>query len=146
MKSPVNSSSPSLPTLLLITDFAKSSEDALYWAIPEAQTHNWRISVLYPYRLDQARIREHAVKSKKDLELEAAKNFESQLEGPLRSSQLAYEFHSEVGFTRDRIMEATRRSNIVLVVVGQNIAASESIHEILEEIGVPAVIVPTRKS
>lgn len=144
MKSPVSSSS-SLPTLLLITDFSKASEEALYWAIPEAQTHNWRISVLYPYRLAQGES-EHAAKSKKELEREAAKNFELQLEGPLRSSRLAYEFHSEVGFARDRILEATRKSNVVLIVVGQNVAASESIYEFLEEIGIPAVIMPNGKA
>jgi len=137
--------STSLPTLLLLTDFSEASEQAFQWAIPEAKQHHWRISVLYPYRLDPSRKHEYAVKSKKDMEREACVTFEKQLEETLRLSKIPYEFHAEVGFIRDRITEHTRKRNIVLLVLGQKLASSESLHELLEDVNIPIVIVPHLK-
>lgn len=134
--------SSSLPTLLLVTDFSDISYKALQWAIPEAQHHHWKISVLYPYRLDQAGKREYAVKSKKDMEREAVLNFKQRLEEVLTANSVLYEFHAEVGFIHDRVTEHARKANVVLMVIGQALA-KESLLELLEELKIPTVIIPS---
>ena len=64
------------PSILCAIDFSDSSLQALQWAIPEAQKHNYHISVLYPYRLDQIRKKEDVLQSKKAMDVEAVEKFE----------------------------------------------------------------------
>lgn len=136
---------PANPSLLFVTDFSDSSLEALRWAIPEAQHHQLHFSVLYPYRLDQDRRKDNAILTKKDMEREATEKFEGMFEGPLKSSHLSYDFHSEVGFLRDRISDHARKNNVVMLVMGKKLATAESFPELMEEIKVPVVIVPSRK-
>lgn len=133
------------PSLLYITDFSDASIQALHWAIPEAQKHHLHISVLYPYRLDQVRKKDNAILSKKDMDLDASEKFERLVEGVLKNSRLTYDFHSEVGFLRDRIAEHARRNNVVMLVMGKGQVAEESFPELVQELNIPLVIVPSRK-
>jgi nucleotide-binding universal stress UspA family protein len=128
---------------LFVTDFSDSSLRALQWAIPEAAHRHLHLSVLYAYRLDQAR--KVTVMSKKDMDGEAAEKFEAHAEKVLRKSGVTFEFHSEVGFIRDRVSEHAKRNNVVLVVMGEKIASAESFPELLREVRVPVVIVPSGK-
>lgn len=119
--------------------------EALHWAIPEAQKHHLHISVLYPYRLDQVRKKDNAILSKKDMDRDAAEKFDSLMEGVLKNSRLTYDFHSEVGFLRDRIAENARKNNVVMLVMGKNQVEEESFSELVQELNIPLVIVPPRR-
>lgn len=133
------------PSLLYITDFSEESIQALHWAIPEALKHHLHISVLYPYRLDQVRKKENAILSKKDMDFDASEKFERLVESELKNSRLTYDFHSEVGFLRDRIAEHARKNNVVMLVMGKGQLAEESFPELVKELNIPLVIVPSRE-
>jgi len=133
------------PSLLYVTDFSAASFQALHWAILEAQEHHLHFSVLYPYRLDQVRKKDSAILSKKDMDLDASSKFEDLVENVLKKSRLTYDFHSEVGFLRDRISEHARKFNVVMLVMGKNQVAEESFSELVQELNIPLVIVPPRK-
>lgn len=137
---------PVAPSLLYITDFSDASLQALQWAIPEAQKHNLHVSVLYPYRLDQVRRKDNAVMTKKDMDRDASERFENLIEGHLKDSRLTYDFNSEVGFLRDRILDHARKSNVVMLVMGKSQVAEESFAELVDDINIPLVIVPSEKS
>ena len=111
----------------------------------EALKHHLHISVLYPYRLDQVRKKENAILSKKDLDLDASEKFERLVESVLKNSRLTYDFHSEVGFLRDRIAEHARKNNVVMLVMGKGQLTEESFPELVQELNIPLVIVPSRK-
>jgi hypothetical protein len=133
------------PSLLYITDFSDASFQALRWAIREAQEHHLHVSVLYPYRLDQVRKKDSAILSKKDMDRDASEKFESLVESDLKKSRLTYDFHSEVGFLRDRISEHARKGNVVMLDMGKSQVSEESFSELVQELNVPMVIVPARK-
>jgi nucleotide-binding universal stress UspA family protein len=133
------------PSLLYITDFSDASLQALHWAIPEALKHHLHISVLYPYRLDQVRKKDNAILSKKDLDLDASEKFERLVESVLKNSRVTYNFHAEVGFLRDRIVEHARKNNVVMLVMGKGQVVEESFPELVQELNIPLVIVPSRK-
>ena len=133
------------PSILCVIDFSDSSLRAIEWSIPEARRHNLHISILYPYRLDQLRKRDEVVQSKKAIDLEALEKFERLGGSLLKEGQVSFDFHSEVGFIRDRIQEHTRKNNVVLLVMSKKIAGSESFQELIDEIDVPVVIVPPKK-
>jgi nucleotide-binding universal stress UspA family protein len=139
-----NAVTPALshPTLLFVTDFSDSSIQALRWAIPEAKRHHLHLSILYAYRLDQVVKKDNVVMSKKDLERDADEKFSERLEGMLKGSKVTFDFHSEVGFMRDRISEHAKKQNIVMLVMGEKLASAESLPELMEEIKIPMVIVP----
>lgn len=136
---------PVAPSLLYITDFSEASIRALRWAIPEAQKHHLHLSVLYPYRLDSVRKNENAVISKKDLDRVASERFEHLMEGMLQASEVTYDFHSEVGFLRDRIVDHARKNNVVMLVMAKSQVSEESFPELVEELQIPLVIVPEDK-
>ncbi len=133
------------PSILCVIDFSDSSLQALQWAIPEAQKHALHISVLYPYRLDQLKRREDAVQSKKAMDMDADEKFERLVAGILRDSRVSFNFQSEVGFLRDRIREHANKNTVVMLVMGKKLAGEESFQELIEEVEVPVVIVPSKK-
>ena len=133
------------PSILFVTDFSESSILALRWAIQEAQKHRLHLSVLYPYRLDQVRKKDNVMLSKKDMDQDAAEKFSLLVESILKNTLLTYDFHSEVGFLRDRIVEHARKSNVVMLVMGKNQVAEESFPELIQELSIPLVIVPAKK-
>lgn len=100
-------------------------------------------SVLYPYRLDQVRKKDNAVMTKQDMDRDASEKFEHLIEGLLKNSRLTYDFHSEVGFLRDRIADHARKNNVVMLVMGKGQVAEESFTELVEELHIPLVIVPS---
>ncbi len=137
--------SSSSPSILCVIDFSDSSLQALRWAIPEAQKHSYHISVLYPYRLDQPKQREEVVQSKKAMDADAVEKFDRMVSGMLREGKVSFNFKSEVGFLRDRIREHASKNNVVMLVMGKELAGEESFKDLIEEVDVPAVIVPSKK-
>lgn len=135
-----------VPSLLYVTDFSESSMHALPWAISESLKHGLHFSVLYPFRLDQVRKKDNVVQSKKELEAEALDTFERLVAGPLRESQVSFDFRSEVGFLRDRIAENIRKHHVVMLVMGSSMADAESFSELITEVEVPVVIVPMKNA
>ncbi len=132
-------------SILCVIDFSDSSLEALQWAIPEAQEHALHISVLYPYRLDQVKRRGDVFQSKKEMDMDAVEKFERLVAGMMRDSHVSFNFQSEVGFLRDRIREHASKNAVVMLVMGKNLAGEESFKELIEEVEVPVVIVPSKK-
>jgi nucleotide-binding universal stress UspA family protein len=132
-------------SILCVIDFSDASLQAIQWSIPEAGRNSLHISILYTYRLDQLRKRDNVVQSKKAMDTEAVEKFERLGGAMLRDGHVSFDFHSEVGFIRDRIMEHIRKNNVVLLVMGRKVAGSESFQELITEIDVPVVIVPPKK-
>lgn len=101
--------------------------------------------MLYPYRLDQVRKNDNIVISKKDLDKEATEKFEGQVEGLLKKSRITFEFHAEVGFIRDRVFDHARRANVVMLVISERMATAESFPELMKELTIPILIMPSKK-
>ena len=135
-----------VPSLLYVTDFSESSLHALPWAISESLKHGLHFSVLYPYRLDQLKRKDNVVQSKKELKAGAQDAFERLVAGPLRASEVSFDFRMEVGFLRDRIPENIRQHHVVMLVMGSSMADAESFSELITEVEVPVVIVPMKKA
>lgn len=133
-------------SLLVVTDFADSSMQVILWAIPEAQARKLNITVLFPYRVDPLRRKENQPVSKGELDREALKKFEQTAKGMLLSSRIPFDFRSEVGFLRDRITDFARKNNVTLVVMDSLMAQLESFPELLTELKIPLVIVPSQVS
>ena len=76
---------------------------------------------------------------------DASEKFSLLVESILKNTRLTYDFHSEVGFLRDRIVEHARKSNVVMLVMGKNQVAEESFPELVQELNIPLVIVPAKK-
>lgn len=131
---------------MCLIDFSEASVQVLQWAILEARTRNMHISILYPYRLDQLKRRGNVVQSKLAIEHEALAKFDALAAQLLGDQQVTFDFRTEVGFIRDRIQEYTRKNNVSLLVMARSMAIgnAESLEELVDEIRVPLVIVPSR--
>ncbi len=84
--------------------------------------------------------------SKRELEREAVLKFEQMAQGLLVSSRVPFDFRSEIGFLRDRIAEFAKKHDLALVVMDSQMARVESFQELLAELKVPLVIVPSQAS
>lgn len=133
-------------SLLVVTDFSDSSLQALQWAILEAQFRRLKIAVLYPYRLDSLRQTDNLPTLRKELDREAIQKFEQMAQGLLMRSGVPFDFRSEVGFLRDRIADFTKKHDVELVVMERQMAQAESFPELLSELKMPLMIVPSRTS
>jgi nucleotide-binding universal stress UspA family protein len=105
---------------------------------------NVHLTVLHPYRLNQLEKKEDMVAVKKRLDLDAAQNFERIGQGLFNGQKVSVDFRSEVGFIPDRVQDFARRNNILLLVIGVDLAmgTKEGLEEIVKEIEVPLVIIP----
>lgn len=81
---------------------------------------------------------------KKNIDLDAAKNFEKIATSLLKNEAMSYEFRTEVGFIQDRVQEYARKNNILFMVMGKKLVTSynENLNEFMDQIEVPLVIVP----
>ena len=130
-------------SVLCLIDFSASSENALRAAVQLAVKNAAHITILYPYRLTTAVKKENLVKLKRDIDLEALRNFEK-ISHLLDGTNIDFDFRSEVGFLSDRIQEHLRLGNIKLIVLNKGLADSsfEALAELVPHLQVPLILVP----
>jgi hypothetical protein len=103
------------------------------------------LTIIHPYRLNQLNKKEDMVLVKKNIDLDATKNFEKIATNLLKNESVSYEFRTEVGFIQDRVQEHARKNNILFMVMGKKLVTSnnENLSDLMEQIEVPLVIVPS---
>lgn len=108
---------------------------------------NAHLTIVHPYRLDQLKKKEDMVLVKKNIDIDATKNFENIAIELFRNGAVSYDFHAEVGFIQDRVQEYSRKKDILFIVLGKNLASNkETIGELIEQIEMPLVIIPDHLS
>ncbi len=114
------------------------------WAAAMAKKLGAHLTFIYSYRLDVAGKREDAVQSKRNLERQAAVEFEKIAVDVLKNADVNYDFFSEVGFIHDRIEEHARKKNILFAAIPKKfvLQKKEVFQELLEKIEVPLTIIP----
>lgn len=132
------------PSVLVLTDFSKASNEALRWARWLAANHKANLKVLYPYRLTRLTTSENAFQIRKTIELDAKNTFSKVAETVFNDDTPNYDFRAEVGFLNERVYSHTRKEEVLLVVVSaaMAIANKEGLNELVENISSPLLIVP----
>jgi hypothetical protein len=136
------------PAILCLIDFSEASGDALKWAAAEAQKQDTDLTVLYPYRLTQLQGRDGLVKLRQGIDTEAVVNFEKIARETLHGLPIKYVFKPEVGFITDRVYAHSHSKEFSMLVISKRMAANnrENIHELIDLIKFPLVIVPPMTS
>lgn len=132
-------------SILCAIDFSESSLEALRWAAEIAQQQHQHMTIVYPYRLNVLNRKEDIVQMKKNIDQDAASNFEKIAREVLGGLHVSFDFRSEVGFMNDRVEEHVRKGNVSLVVMSKKMAlgSKDNLHDLIDHAGVPLVIVPT---
>ena len=116
---------------------------ALKWAAGMATKLNSHLTIVHPYRLNQSKKKEDMVLVKKNIDVDAANNFEKIAHDLFKNGGLSYDFHVEVGFIQDRVQEHSRKNKILFMVLGKKLASNtETLSDLMEQIDVPLVICP----
>jgi nucleotide-binding universal stress UspA family protein len=128
--------------ILCTTDFSDSSKEALKWSVSFAKKLKSPLTILYTYRLLKRNGEGAALK--KIMEEGAAKKFAELENEILKSSGIAYQCKTEVGFIDDRIEQHMKANKVSFLVMGNDMRKSitESFDELMSEVHVPLVIVP----
>lgn len=136
-------SETSLKTILCTIDFSKSTRHSLEWAVAMAHHLRAHLSILYTYRLIQARSSE-IFNQKKTIEQEALKKFEILEKQCLLEQGISYDFQIEVGFVSDRIEDHAKKNHINFVIMDKTMRSNsnESFDDLVEHIHVPMLLVP----
>ncbi len=131
-------------SVLCVIDFSESSKKALQWAVENARSNQSHLTVLYPYRLTQARHGENILAFRRKIEDEANQNFKILEKDLLLNKQISYDFKTEVGFIADRVEEHSKNHPINFLVVNNNVRMNnkESFDDLMENMQVPVVIIP----
>ena len=132
-------------TILCPIDFSEPSLDALRWAAQLARQQQLHVTIIYPYRLNVLNRKEDLVQMKKNIDQDAARNFEKIAKGLLEDAHVTYDFRSEVGFMNDRVQEHVRKGNLSMVVLSKKMAlgSKDNLQELIDHADVPLVIIPT---
>jgi nucleotide-binding universal stress UspA family protein len=133
------------PSVLVLTDFADASKEALRWAGHLASHHQAKLRVLYPYRLTHLGNKDDLFQTKRNIETEAKTTFTKLAEGVFGEGLPAYDFRAEVGFINDRVHSYTRKAEVLVVVISKRMASinREALHELLDHLSAPLLIVPS---
>jgi hypothetical protein len=144
----VKTSNNTKPAILCLIDFSEASRQALEWAAGEAQKQETRLTVLYPYRLNQLKGKNDLATLRQGIDAEAVLNFQKIAKETLDSVNVAYEFKPEVGFINDRIFAHSHRKEFSMMVISKHMAATnrDSMMELIDLIKFPLVIVPQTKT
>src|SRR5579859_1830936 len=108
-------------SILCVIDFSESSVKALKWAGMMAIRLNAHLTIVHPYRLNQLKKKEDIVIMKKNIDIDAVKNFENLAVELFKNGTISYDFHVEVGFIQDRVQEYLRKKDILFIVVGKKL-------------------------
>lgn len=88
--------------ILCLIDFSDCSRDTLAWAVSLAKLMKKRLTILYTYRLLDARDRD-LLEMKKQIQEVARKQFIKLEEDVLKASGVKYDFVIEIGFAIQRV-------------------------------------------
>ncbi len=129
--------------ILCTIDFSQSTRQSIAWAVSMALQLRAHVSILYTYRLNQARSGE-VVAMKKIIEQEALQKFHELEKACLVNSGVSYDFSIEVGFVSDRIEDHARRNSLDFLIIDRAMKtnSNESFEELMEHIHVPMLVVP----
>jgi len=136
------------PAVLVVTDLSDSSKEALRWAGHLANNHNTNLRVLFPYRLNQMKVKDDLAQLRKKFETEARTNFNKVAKDVFKEGHPVYDFVAEIGFVNDRIYSNTSENDILMVVMSKKMADTnkETLTELLDQLNTPLLIVPTNGS
>lgn len=130
--------------ILCVIDFSEGSKDALCTAVNIATSTKSKLTVLYPYRLNQPRNVSDISQWKKSIETDADNNFTRMTGSLLKESNITCDFKAEVGFVDDRIEAFTQKHNVGLIVIGSELAhkSDGALVDLYETLNSPLLIVP----
>lgn len=128
--------------ILCLIDFSEASRKALQWATEMAELSQAHLTILYSYRLLQAKA--EALQNKKQKEVEALKKFLQWETEVLNNKQIRYDFRTEVGFMDDRVEAYVSKNPVSMLVIPKGIIPenNETVRQIFDKLSVPLVIVP----
>jgi nucleotide-binding universal stress UspA family protein len=132
--------------ILCVIDFSESAAKVWDVAARIAAGCGADLIVLFPYRLIDYGHPGDPRSLKLKLEEEARQRFITLMEGTMGAKAIACEFHPEIGFVADRVSAHLKKSNIDMVVIGQQPAVEPkgfSVQSIISASRLPFVIVPT---
>lgn len=132
-----------MKTILCTIDFSQSTRQSITWAVALATQLRAHLSILYTYRLNQARAGE-IITMKKVIEEEARQKFAELEKECLVNSGVSYDFSIEVGFVSDRIEDRAKKNPLDFLVMDKTmkVNSNESLEELMEHIHVPMLVVP----
>ena len=134
--------------ILCVIDLSESAGSVWSVATGIASACAAHLIVLFPYRLIDYTHHGDVPSLKRKLETEAQAKFASLASINPPAANGSYEFHAEIGFMADRIKTYVKRSNIDLVVVGQEATTGAidmkgfNLQELISTSGIPFIIVP----
>lgn len=128
-------------SILCAIDFSDASLRALQWAIDQAKLNQYHLHILYTYRL-QAVAQESAFQVKQKMVDTANKKFAEVEKERLNKKNINYDFRTEVGFLEDRLVDRIAKNSVKSVVLPKALCkGNDSLNEVLENVGVPVVMV-----
>lgn len=132
-------------SILCVIDFSEASHEALKAAVGVAGSTGSRLSVLYPYRLNQPRNVPDLATWRKSIDADATSNFYRMTTNLFKETNVLWEFKPEVGFLNDRVEAFVQKNNVGLVVISTELskASHEAFIHMLENLKCPLMIVPT---
>jgi nucleotide-binding universal stress UspA family protein len=140
------STSLSQSTILCIIDFTDQARRALEAAIDIATSSKSRLTILYPYRLNQPRHITDLSQWRKSIDTDATNSFTRMSEALLKDVDIRWEFKPEVGFLDDRVEAFMQKNEVDLVVMSNSLALNnrETFLDMLESINCSLLIVPNK--
>lgn len=135
-------------SILCVIDFTDASKDALQEAIKIAGALKLRLTVLYPYRLNQpVKVPDRAL-WKKSIEQDATESFTRMTSNLFKETNVLWDFKPEIGFLDDRVEVYTETHAVRLVVMSSELAckSGDTFCDILESLTTPLLIVPKKKN
>jgi hypothetical protein len=132
--------------VLCVIDFTEASKDALQAAVSIADSTASKLTVLYPYRLNQPRNVPDVAQWKKSIDTDATNSFNRMTTNLFKETHVPCEFKPEVGFMNDRIEAFTQKNSVMVVVISAELSrgSHEAFIEMLDRLTCPLLIIPKK--
>ncbi|MEI9921361.1 MAG: universal stress protein [Bacteroidota bacterium] len=134
-------------SILCVIDLTEASKDALLAALDIASSTKSKLTVLYPYRLNQPRSVPDVTQWKKSIEIDATDSFSRMTNTMFSDSDVLWDFKPEVGFVDDRVEAYSEKHDVGVVVMSNQLARTSdgAFLETLEKLKCPLLIVPGKR-
>ena len=138
-----------MKAVLCALDFNEVSSTVLEVAMEMALLFKAHLTILFSYRLIDHQEMGNISELKSKIEGEARNRF-NDLEQKVLTHHpgVSYEFRTEIGFLSDRIENFTRKNQVGMIVIGQQLAENInehkglSLHDFISGVKLPVVLVP----